>query len=56
MLAQRRRRWADVAQMLYKCFVFAVCDQANFIAVQYPTLSNNGLEKNTYFSGENHST
>ena len=23
MLAQRRRRWADVAQMLYKCFVIA---------------------------------
>ena len=22
MLDQRRRRWADVAQMLYKCFVF----------------------------------
>ena len=24
MLAQRRRRWADVVQMLYTCFVFAV--------------------------------
>ena len=23
MLDQRRRRWTDVAQMLYKCFVFA---------------------------------
>ena len=23
MLAQRRRRWASVVQMLYKCFVFA---------------------------------
>ena len=23
MLDQRRRRWADVAKMLYKCFVFA---------------------------------
>ena len=23
MLDQRRRRWADVAQVLYKCFVFA---------------------------------
>ena len=23
MLAQRRRRWANVVQMLYKCFVFA---------------------------------
>ena len=23
MLVQRRRRWADVVQMLYKCFVFA---------------------------------
>ena len=23
MLVQRRRRWADVLQMLYKCFVFA---------------------------------
>ena len=23
MLNQRRRRWADVVQMLYKCFVFA---------------------------------
>ena len=22
MLVQRRRRWADVGQMLYKCFVF----------------------------------
>ena len=22
MLDQRRRRWADVVQMLYKCFVF----------------------------------
>ena len=22
MLAQRRRRWADVVQMLQKCFVF----------------------------------
>ena len=26
MLDQRRRRWADVVQMLYKCFEFAgVC-------------------------------
>ena len=24
MLDQRRRRWADIVQMLYKCFVFAV--------------------------------
>ena len=23
MLDQRRRRWDDVVQMLYKCFVFA---------------------------------
>ena len=23
MLDQRQRRWADVVQMLYKCFVFA---------------------------------
>ena len=23
MLDQRRRRWADIVQMLYKCFVFA---------------------------------
>ena len=23
MLEQRRRRWADVVQMVYKCFVFA---------------------------------
>ena len=23
MLDQRRRRWVDVVQMLYKCFVFA---------------------------------
>ena len=23
MLDQRRRRWADVVQMLYKCLVFA---------------------------------
>ena len=23
MLDQRRRRWANVVQMLYKCFVFA---------------------------------
>ena len=23
MLDQRRRRWTDVVQMLYKCFVFA---------------------------------
>ena len=23
MLDQRRRRWADVVEMLYKCFVFA---------------------------------
>ena len=23
MLDQRRRRWADFVQMLYKCFVFA---------------------------------
>ena len=23
MLDQRRRRWAGVVQMLYKCFVFA---------------------------------
>ena len=26
MLDQRRRRWADVVQMLYKCFVFARMD------------------------------
>ena len=25
MLDQRRRRWADFVQMLYKCFVFAGC-------------------------------
>ena len=25
MLVQRRRRWADVVQMLFKCFVFARC-------------------------------
>ena len=24
MLDQRRRRWADIVQMLCKCFVFAV--------------------------------
>ena len=24
MSDQRRRRWVDVVQMLYKCFVFAV--------------------------------
>ena len=24
MLDQRRRRWGDVALMLYKCFVFAI--------------------------------
>ena len=23
MLEQRRRRWADIVQLLYKCFVFA---------------------------------
>ena len=23
MLVQRQRRWADVVQILYKCFVFA---------------------------------
>ena len=23
MLDQRRRRWADIVQVLYKCFVFA---------------------------------
>ena len=30
-LVHRRRRWADVVQMLYKCFVFAgneICDGA----------------------------
>ena len=26
MLDQRRRRWTDVVQMLYKCFVFAGMD------------------------------
>ena len=26
MLDQRRRRWADVVQMLYICFVFAVME------------------------------
>ena len=25
MLDQRRRRWADIVQMLYKCFVFDGC-------------------------------
>ena len=29
MLDQRRRRWADVVQMLYKCFVFAWYMYAN---------------------------
>ena len=28
MLVQRRRRWADVVQMSYKCFVFAGCQLA----------------------------
>ena len=28
MLDQRRRRWADVVQMLYKCFVFAGYSQS----------------------------
>ena len=26
MLVQRRRRWTDVVQMLYKCFLFAGYD------------------------------
>ena len=30
MLAQRRRGWADVVQMLYKCFVFAGSPRRRF--------------------------
>ena len=30
MLDQRRRRWADVVKMLYKCLVFAA--QADFLS------------------------
>ena len=36
MLDQRKRRWADVVQMLYKCFVFAgirVCDLVRLMGV-----------------------
>ena len=36
MLDQRRRRWAGVVQMLYKCFVFAGDTFNNLI--QFPTL------------------
>ena len=31
MLDQRRRRWADVVQMLYKCFVFARIHQRIYL-------------------------
>ena len=32
MLDQRQRRWADVVQMLYKCFVFAGRVIENYIS------------------------
>ena len=41
MLVQRQRRWADVVQMSYKCFVFAWMaltlfeDQINSILIYY---------------------
>ena len=35
MLDQRRRHWADVVQMLYKCFVFA--DLAGYIKTGKPS-------------------
>ena len=35
MLDQRRRRWADVVQMLYKCFVLA--DLAGYIKTGKPS-------------------
>ena len=37
MLAQRRRRWDDVAQMLYKCFVFASLCPHSFAATSVPS-------------------
>ena len=37
MLDQRRRRWADVVQMLYKCFVFA-----GYISVADPGYEKGG--------------
>ena len=36
MLDQRRKRWADVVQMLYKCFLFAVAEWSEFISDSVP--------------------
>ena len=35
MLAQRLRRWADIVQMLYKCFVFAWILVAYIMVVKF---------------------
>ena len=45
MLDQRRRRWADVVQTLYKCFVFAgfarLYDHRVAVKFNKPKITNN---------------
>ena len=43
MLDQRRRRWADVVQMLYKCFVFAGLNKV-WIKHILPLTTNSGSD------------
>ena len=46
MLDQRRRRWADVVWMLYKCFVFTGRSLGHTSEIQNDVFMHRGLIKN----------
>ena len=43
VLGQRRRRWADAAQMLYKCFLFSVCWDVGMYTIIILMYANNTI-------------
>ena len=45
MLDQRRRRWADVVQMLYKCFVFAGIVVCHGVIITHCWIGITGMDK-----------
>ena len=49
MLDQRRKRWADVVQMFYKCFVFAeYAGKFHFYTPQYTAVHFAFITKTTF--------
>ena len=53
MLGQRRRRWTDVVQMLYKCFVFAGNEVTTIYTLGWVTSPQVDLAHTKYFWYEN---